>query len=131
MDWSKDGIGYLLLQQHCSCPPTNAPTCWSDGWYLVFAGSRFTTEAESRYAPTEGECLAISWSLNNACMFILGCKELIIVMDHKPLLGILNDRDLKNIPNSRLQSLKEKTLPYKFSVQYCPGKWQWVADAVT
>ena len=57
--------------------------------------------------------------------------SLIIVMDHKPLLGILNDRDLNNIPNPRLQSLKEKTLPYKFSVQYCQRKWQQGADAVS
>ena len=31
-DWSKEGIGYLLLQQHCSCPSSSAPTCCPDGW---------------------------------------------------------------------------------------------------
>ena len=130
-DWSREGIGYLLLQQHCSCPPTNAPTCCPEGWQLVFAGSRFTTEPESRYAPTEGECLAVSWSLDNARMFVLGCKELIIVTDHKPLLGILNNRELNTISNPRLQTLKEKTLKYNFTVQYCPGKWQRGADSVS
>ena len=26
-DWSRNGIGYLLLQKHCSCEPTNNPLC--------------------------------------------------------------------------------------------------------
>lgn len=73
-------------------------------------GLRFITEPESWYADTEGECLAVTWSLNNTQMFVLGCKELIVVMDHKPLLGILNERNINSITNSRLQSLKEKTL---------------------
>ena len=123
-DWSKEGVGYLLLQQHCSCPCTSAQTCCLEGWHLVFTGSWFTTHADSQYAPTYGECLAISWSLNSACRFILGCKELIVVTDHKPLLGILNSTEIYSIPNPRLQSLKEKTLQYEFSIQYCPGKWQ-------
>ena len=123
-DWSEKGVGYLLLQQHCSCPCTSAQTCCLEGWHLVFTGSQFTTQADSQYAPTYGQCLAISWSLNNACRFILGCKELIVVTDHKPLLGILNSTEIYSIPNPRLQSLKEKTLQYEFSIQYCPGKWQ-------
>ena len=128
---SKDGIGYLLLQQHYSCPPTNAPLCWPDGWHLVFAGSWFNTEAESRYAPTEGAFLVISWSLNNAHMFILRCKELIAVTDHKQLLETLNNREINSIPSWRLQFLKEKTMQYELSTQYCPGKWQQGADVVS
>ena len=80
-DRSKEGVGYLVLQQHCSCPCTSAQTCCLEGWRLVFTGSWFTTQADSQYAPTYGECLTISWSLNNACIFILGCKELIVVTD--------------------------------------------------
>lgn len=51
-DWSKDGIGYLLLQKYCNCDTITAPICCPDGWHLVYAGSRFTSEAESRYSPT-------------------------------------------------------------------------------
>jgi len=46
-DWSKTGLGYLLLQKHCTCSLDNAPICCPDGWKLVFAGSRFTQGAES------------------------------------------------------------------------------------
>ena len=41
-DFSKDGIGYLLLQKYCQCSLSDAPLCCNEGWELVFAGSRFT-----------------------------------------------------------------------------------------
>ena len=34
--------------------------------------------------------------------------DLIIPMDHKPLLSMLNDRSLPDIHNRRLQNIKEK-----------------------
>ena len=49
-DWSKAGVGYLLLQKYCKCPDENTPVCCTNGWKLVFAGSRFTTPTESRYS---------------------------------------------------------------------------------
>ena len=64
----------------------------------------------------------MSWNLYNARLFVLGCPNLIVVTDHKPLLGIYKDRELKTIPNPRLQSLKEKTLAYRFTIHYCPRK---------
>ena len=130
-DWSKEGIGYLLLQQHCNCPVDKAPTCCPEGWKLVFAGSRFTSDAEKGYAPTEGEALSVSWGLHDARMFILGCNDLIVITDHKPLLGILNDRDLSSIDNSRLSNLKEKTFKFGFKIQYNPGKWHRGPDALS
>ena len=75
----KAEIVYLLLQQHCSCPPTSALVCCPEGWCLVLAGSQITTELECRYVPTEGECLAISWSINNARIFILRAKKVRVV----------------------------------------------------
>jgi len=63
-NWSKDGIGYLLLQKYCSCDNGTAQICCNDGWKL--ADSRLTTETESRYSPTEGEALAVAWSLEHA-----------------------------------------------------------------
>ena len=108
-NWSKDGIGYVVLQQYCQCPTAIASTCCPEGWHLVFGGSRSTSPTESRYAPTEGEALAVSWRLNNARMFALGCKDLIL-LQIKPLLKIFNHRDVSTITNPRLFKLKEKTL---------------------
>ena len=130
-DWSKEGMGYLLLQQHCSCDVKLAPTCCKEGWHLVHAGSRFTNEAESRYSPTEGEATAVAWSLHKSRFFTLGCPNLIVSTNHRPLLGLLPDKELSNISNPRLLRIKEKTLMYKFQVVYNPGKWNKAADAVS
>ena len=62
---------------------------------------------------------------------MLGCRDLIVSTDHKPLLGIFHDRDLSSIPNDRISSLKEKTFRYQFSIQFCPGKWHRGPDAVS
>ena len=128
-DWSKEGIGYLLLQQHCDCNTEKAPSCSENGWKLIYAGSRFTHETESRYAPTEGEALAVSWSLEHSKMFTLGSENLIISTDHRPLLGIFNNKELNSINNPRICNLKEKTLKFKFTIQYNPGKWHRGPDA--
>ena len=130
-DWSKDGIGYLLLRQYCECDPKNAPICCPGGWRLVYAGSRFTPPTEAGYSPTEDESLAVVWALDNARMFVFGCRDLVVSTDHKPLLGIFRDRDLSSIPNDRISSLKEKTFCYQFSIQFCSGKWHRGPDAVS
>ena len=79
---------------------------------------------------SKGEALAVSWALDNAHLFVLRCPNIIFVTNHKPLLGICKDRELNTIPNPRLQSLKEKTLAYCFTMHYYPGKWHWGPDAV-
>ena len=83
-------------------------------------GSRFTSATESRYASVEGEALAVAEALEKARYFVLGCNDLVIAVDHKPLLKIFGDRSLENIPNARLRNLKEKTLRYKFKMLYVP-----------
>ena len=81
-DWSKEGIGYLLLQKHCKCSKESDLHCCTDGWKLIFAGSRFTKSAESRYSPTEGDALAVAWALNHSKMFTIGCTNLVVSVDH-------------------------------------------------
>ena len=68
-DWCQDGTRYLLLQQHCHCYSTNIPTCCPTGWKLIYAGSHLTTSSESRYSPSEGRALAVSWALQHSRMF--------------------------------------------------------------
>ena len=130
-DWSKEGMGFLLLQKYCSCANDKAPTCCSEGWHLVFAGSRFCTPAESRYAPIEGEAAAIAWALHKCRMFVAGCQDLIVTTDHQPLTGVFGDRDLSGITNPRLFKLKEKTLQYRFTIQHRQGKWHRGSDAMS
>jgi hypothetical protein len=108
-DWSKSGIGFWLFQKHCQCTSTD-PFCCPTGWKTTLVGSRFTHAAEVRYAPVEGEALAVADALDKARFFTLGCEDLIIAVDHKPLLKLFGDRSLDEISNARLRNLKEKTL---------------------
>ena len=129
-DWSKSGIGFWLLQKHCTCPGSK-PFCCNSGWKVTLVGSRFTHAAESRYAPVEGEALAVVYALDKARYFVLGCTDLIIAVDHKPLLKLFGDRALEDIPNSRLRNLKEKTLRYRFRMAHVPGVKNKVADGLS
>ena len=52
-DWSKEGMGFFVLQKYCDCLTDKAPVCCPEGWKLVFAGSRYCTSPESGYAPIE------------------------------------------------------------------------------
>ena len=129
-DWSKTGIGFWLFQKHCECPG-DLPFCCKGGWKITLMGSRFTSAAESRYKPIEGEALAVAEGLDKARFFVLGCDKLTVAVDHKPLLKILTDRSLEAIPNARLRNLKEKTLRYRFKVTYVPGTKNKAADAAS
>ena len=79
-DWSKEGIGSWLLQKHCNCQPVR-PLCCKTGWRVTLVTSRFTSSAESRYAPVEGEALAVVDALKKSRHFVLGCTNLIIAVD--------------------------------------------------
>ena len=120
-DFSKTGIGYFLMQKKCNCDEIT-PYCCVDGWQLILAGSRFTKGAEQRYAPVEGEALAVEWALESTKHYTLGNHKLLVATDHKPLLKILGDRRLEDIPNPRLLQLKEKTLRWRFSIMHIQGK---------
>ena len=129
-DWSKLGIGYFLSQKHCDCA-TTLPGCCDDGWKITLAGSRFLTPTEQRYAPIEGEALAVAWGLEQSRYFTQGCDDLVVVTDHKPLVKILGDRTLDEINNSRIFRLKQRTMPWHFEVTHLPGKTHTAADATS
>ena len=129
-DWSKKGIGYFLLQKHCTCQ-SQLPNCCLEGWRITLAGSRFLQSAEKRYAPIEGEALAVVWGLEQTRFFTLGCDNLMVVTDHKPLVKIFGDRLLDEIDNTRIFRLKQRTLPWRFQITYLPGKSNSAADAIS
>lgn len=130
-DWSKEGLGFVILQQYCSCVSADTPFCCRGGWRLALCGSRHLSPAEVHYAAVEGETLAVVWCLHKARLFLLGCPNLLLVTDHRPLVGLLGDRALKDISNPRLFRLKEKTLQFHFQVKYLPGKKNCAADALS
>ena len=129
-NWSTKGIGYFLSQKHCPCVSLTTGCC-EDGWKITLAGSRFLASAEQRYAPIEGEALAVAWGLEQTKYFTKGCDNLIVVTDHKPLVKIFGDHTLDELPNTRLFRLKQHTLPWKFDIAHLPGKTNMAADATS
>lgn len=129
-DWSKTGVGYWLRQKYCECEST-IPDCCDQGWRITLAGSRFLRSSEQRYAPIEGEALAIAWALEDTKFFTLGCDELVITTDHKPLVKIFGDRSLDEISNTRIFRLKQRTLAWRFDIVHVPGKSIPASDATS
>ena len=71
------------------------------------------------------------YALHQTRYYIQGCTDLTIATDHKPLLGILNQRSLNDIENRRLLNLKEKTMPYKFQIIHVSGTKNAGADTAS
>ena len=107
------------------------PGCCENGWRITLAGSRLLNLTETRYAPVEGEMLAVAWSLEQTRYFTQGCNDLVIITDHKPLLKLLGDRTLDEIHNTRLFGLLQRTMLWRFKIRHSSGKEHFVADATS
>ena len=130
-DWAKLGLGFWLTQKHCKCNTDSQPIpgCCPTGWQTVFCGSRFCSPAESRYHPIEGEALAAIHGLLKCKFFVLGLNNLILTLDHKPLIAIFGDKQsLEEIHNPRLLNFKLKAMMFRFKVLHVPGKKNVTAD---
>ena len=128
-DWSKSCMGWWLVQKHCQCPGSPVLGCCKTGWQTVYCGSKFNTTAESRVPPIEGEALAATHGLEKCSHFILGHPNLLLALDHKPLIKIFGDAKLESITNPRLFSLKMKTLKFRYTPVHVAGKKHVVPDA--
>ena len=67
--------------------------------------------------------MAVADALAKAKHFVLGCPDLLVAVDHKPLLVVINDRPLEEIKKTRLLALKQKTLWFRFKVVHVQGKY--------
>ena len=98
-DWCKEGMGYYMCQKACRCPGASL-TCCPCGWRICLAGSRFNTDAETRYAPIEGEAQAVAWVLEQSKFFTQGCDRLTVATNHKPLVSLLGQKSLNQVANA-------------------------------
>ena len=79
-DASGKGMGFILQQLN------------GDKWSAIQAGSRFLTSVESRYATVEKEMLGVARAVRKCHKFLAGLTHFDILMDHNPLLSILNSK---------------------------------------
>ncbi|XP_076045851.1 uncharacterized protein LOC143028098 [Oratosquilla oratoria] len=118
--YSRHSISFVILQQYCGCVSEKSLLCCPEGWKLVLFGSQHFTAAGKNYSTLEGEALAIAWSLKKARLFLLGCKNLSFVTDHKALTRFFGDKELK-----------EKTLMFSFRIKYLKGDAICAADTLS
>ena len=114
------GVGYALLQEH------------QDGTLrLIQCGSRFLADEESRYSTIELEMVAAVWGMIKCKYYLLGLPHFTIVIDHRPLVPILNTYTLDAIENPRLQRLKEKIAGYVYTSVWRKGRDHVLPDALS
>ena len=99
----KTGLGYALWQEEAS-----------GQWKLLRCGSRTVTPAESRYSVTESELLGVAFAVKKLKLYLQG-KAFEVIVDHQPLVSILNSKGLEEIETPRILRLKEKLTGYVFT----------------
>ena len=60
---------------------------------------KFLFWAESRYSAVEGELLGLLWALEKTRFLTLGCTDLMLFNDHKPLVGLVKMVNLDSVGN--------------------------------
>ena len=98
---------------------------------MCSVGSRFCNSAESNYSPTDGEFTALVDALEKTAYFTLGCSDLTVGTDHKPLISIVNETSLGEIKTPRQQRLKERLMRWNLKAVYIPGKHLGGTDALS
>ena len=116
------------MQKHCRCPGQPHLGCCKSGWQTVFCGSRLNSPAESWYHPIEGEVAAAVHGLNKCSQFLLGHPNVLLALDHKPLIKIFGSCNLEDISNPRLFNFKQHSLKFRFTPVHIPGKQHVVPD---
>jgi hypothetical protein len=117
-DASRTGLGFALIQRDADSHVR-----------LIQAGSRSLCPAETRYAVSELECLAIYFAITKCRHYLLGARFK-VVTDHRPLEGVFR-KHLDDLSNARLRRYCEKLMLYSFSVQWVAGKTHLIADALS
>ena len=116
---STRGMGFALLQRH------------GDVWRLVHCGSRFLTDVETRYAVIEVELAACLWACKKCHMYLAGLPQFDVIVDHRPLVSILNCKRLVDIENPRLQRMRLRLTAYRFTASWQRGADHKIPDALS
>ena len=117
-DASSYGLGAVLLQKQ------------PDGELRPVAyASRAMSGVEQRYAQIEKEALATTWACERFSDFLIG-KTFHIETDHKPLVSLLGQKTLDELP-PRIQRFRMRLMRFRYSISHVPGKDLITADTLS
>ena len=74
--------------------------------------------------------MAIKWAILKCPYYLLGLPNFTVVTDHRPLEGVFK-KTIFDLPNPRLQRMREKLAAFNFTVTWVPGKTHLIADALS
>jgi len=117
-DASSYGLGAVIMQE-------------IDGEFRpIEYASRTLTSCERRYAQIEKELLGVVWACERFARYLVGLDKFLIETDHKPLIPIINEKDLDGTP-IRCQRLLIRLMRYNGFAQFAPGKTLVLADLLS
>ena len=94
-------LGFILQQQSETGQWTLVQFC-----FLIPTGLRYTV--------VELELLAVAWAITKCKLFLSGLQRFQIIIDHNPLVPILNTQCLDEIDNPQLQYLCTRLMCLQF-----------------
>ena len=115
---SQLGIGAVIYQVQRD--GTRRPVCYC---------SQTPRETEKNYAVIKKEALGMAWACDKLDQYVRGMK-FAIETDHKPLVRLMNTKDLDQIP-ARILRMKLRLMRYAPEVRYVPGIENNLADALS
>ncbi|GFR95779.1 Pol polyprotein [Elysia marginata] len=118
-DVSSYGLGAVLMQEYEQ--GRLQPVAYASG---------SLTPTERRYSQIEKECLGIVWACERFDKYLTGLAHFTAVTDHKPLLPIVNKKDIPEAP-TRCQRMLIRLMRFNFTLEYTKGINLTVADALS
>ena len=116
-DSSSHRLGVVILQKQSQ-----------EEWRPIAYASRALTDVERRYAQTE-ETLASTWAVKKFSNYNLG-KRFLIETDHKPLVSLLGNKSLDNLP-PRILQFQLRLSRFSYDIANAPGKLMYTADTLS
>ena len=75
--------------------------------------------------------MGLLWALEKTRFWTLGCPDLMLFTDHKPLVGLVRTVNLDSVGSPRLLPMLERMLRWRFSVTHIPGKKNRITDPLS